>query len=107
MQLPHLTSLALALLFSLFVAGNQAQLSPKSSRLAESLGLLLGLPLDLDMGSDTSNTAPSFLMDIYNCWSALGSSGDRAHCLSVPGSAPKGLLEDVNVVRSIKGTGEL
>ena len=106
MQLPRLTSLAFALYFSLLVAGNRAQLSPKGSRLAESLGLLLGLPLDLDMRSDSSNTAPSFLMKIYNCWSALGSSEDRSQCLTdVPESTPRGVLEDVNVVRSIRGTG--
>ena len=93
-------------LLALLVAGNTAQLSPKGSRLAESLGLLLGLPLDLDLGTSYSNNAPKFLMDIYNCWSSPGSPENRAKCLQpVPGAVPR-LLEDVNVVKTIKGTGE-
>lgn len=105
MQLPRLTTLALALFFSFLVAGSRAELSQKGSRLAESLGLLLGLPLDLDLSSNTASAAPSFLMEIYNCWSRLGSSDDRSHCLPAPGSAPEGVLKDVNVARSIRGTG--
>lgn len=92
----------------LLAATNSAQLSHRGSILAENLGLLLGLPLDLDMPRGNYSAAPDFLMNVYNCWSALGSSKNRADCLPpVHDPTVKDQLEDVNVVRSIKGTGQL
>ena len=82
----------------------RAQLSPEGSRLAQSLGMLLGLPLDMEAPPANSSSAPPFLVDIYNCWSALSPAESRASCL--PSSAAKQLLEDVDEVRSIKGIGE-
>ena len=73
--------------------------------MAEDLGMLLGLPLDIDMPVENPSSAPNFLMNIYDCWTTLGSSESRASCLPVPASTSRDLLEDVNVVRSIKGTG--
>lgn len=92
----------------LLAAINSALLSRRATRLAENLGLLLGLPLDIDMPRQNASAAPEFLMNIYNCWTALGSSENRASCLpTLQDPTAKDMLEDVNVVRSIKGTGQL
>lgn len=92
----------------LLAATNSALLSQRATRLAENLGILLGLPLDLDMPRANVSAAPEFLMDVYNCWSSLGSAKNRASCLpTLQDPTAKDLLEDVNVVRSIKGTGQL
>ena len=89
----------------LLVAGlNSAELSRQGSRLAENLGMLLGLPLDMEVPRTNASTVPQFLMDVYNCWTNLGPNPDRASCLPVSDRAAKN-LEDVNVVRGIKGTG--
>ena len=104
MQL-QLTSLSYLVLVALLSAPSSgAQLSRQASRLAENLGLLLGLPLDTDMPRENTSSAPDFLMDVYNCWTGLGASDDRSSCLPVHDPAVKDRLEDVNVVRSIKAT---
>ena len=100
LQLTSLTLLAV-LLSAPF---SDAQLSRQASRLAENLGLLLGLPLDTDMPRENTSSAPDFLMDVYNCWTGLGASDDRSSCLPVHDPAAKDRLEDVNVVRSIRAT---
>lgn len=94
------------LIFLLLALPNSAELSHQASRLAENLGMLLGLPLDLDVPRGNVSSVPDFLMSIYNCWTTLGSSGDRSSCLPVHDTVDKERLEDVNVVRSIKGTGQ-
>ena len=103
MQLFNLTCYALS--FLMLATCNSAELSRRASRMAEDLGMLLGLPLDIDMPVENPSSAPNFLMNIYDCWTTLGSSESRASCLPVPASTSRDLLEDVNVVRSIKGTG--
>ena len=95
----------LASLLVLIAAGlNSAELSRQGSRLAENLGMLLGLPLDEDVPRTNASAVPSFLMDVYNCWTELGSDDNRASCLPVGDRTAKH-LNDVNVVRGIKGTG--
>lgn len=85
-------------------SGSTAELGPQGSRLAQSLGMLLGLPLDVEAPPVNSSSVPTFLLDIYNCWSSLRPEDSRAACL--PGSVSKDSLEDVDEVQSIKATGE-
>ena len=91
--------------FLLLATSVCGQLSPQASRLAENLGMLLGLPLDVDLPNTNSSAAPDFLVDVYNCWTALKGSKNRASCLPVHDAEDKDSLEDVNVVRSIQGAG--
>ena len=66
--------------------------------------MLLGLPLDMEIPRTNASAVPQFLMDVYNCWTNLGADADRASCLPISDRAAKN-LEDVNVVRGVKGTG--
>lgn len=59
----------------------------------QSLGLLLGVPVTTDVGP--KRKTPTFLQDVYQCWNS-----GRGNCM------PQGASGDVNVVRSILGTGE-
>lgn len=98
-------SIHVSTLLLLLVAGlNSAELSRQSSRLAENLGMLLGLPLDVEVPRTNASAVPKFLMDVYNCWTNLGANPDRASCLPVSDRTAKN-LDDVNVVRGLKGTG--
>ena len=60
----------------------------------------LAFPPNMETGADA---LPKFLVDIYNCWNSLGANQNRASCLPVMNQAAN--LDDVNDVRSIKGTG--
>jgi hypothetical protein len=61
----------------------------------------LAFPPNLETGADT---LPKFLVDIYNCWNSLGANHNRASCLPVRNQAAN--IDDVNEVRTIKGTGK-
>ena len=61
----------------------------------------LAFPPNMETGADA---LPKFLVDIYTCWNSLGANQNRrASCLSVRNQAAN--LDDVNEVRTIKGTG--
>ena len=60
----------------------------------------LAFPPNMEIGGDA---LPKFLVDIYTCWNSLGANQNRASCLPVRNQAAN--LDDVNEVRTIKGTG--
>jgi hypothetical protein len=101
LKLQNLSCISLFLLLTF--SPNSAELSRQASRLAENLGLLLGLPLDVDIPRANASAVPRFLMDVYNCWTSLGATRDRSSCLPVSGRTSKN-LNDVNVVRGMKGS---
>lgn len=88
----------------LTVSYGAAELSRQNSQLAASLGMLLGLPANGDVQKTTASSVPKFLMDVHDCWTALESDPNRASCLPVQTVQD---LNDVNVVRALKGTGML
>lgn len=95
----------ISLLLLLLAGTNSAELSPQGSRLAESLGMLLGLPLDVHQPRADPSTVPDFLMATYDCWNSLRASRNRTQCMPVHDPAAKDVLEGVNIVRGIEGTG--
>ena len=90
----------------LAVGLNSAELSRQGTRLAENLGILLGLPLDVDVPRANASAVPRFLVNVYDCWTGLDANADRSACLPVSDRTAKN-LNDVNVVRGMKGTGTL
>ena len=59
---------------------------------------------DVSVPRTDASAVPEFLMNIYNCWSSSSADSERASCLPVSDRTAKN-LDDVNVVRAIKGTG--
>ena len=93
--------LAVSLFVLLLAAQNSAEFGRQGPRPTNNPGMLLP---DMNAPRTDASAVPEFLMNIYNCWSSSSANSDLASCLPVSDRTAKN-LDDVNVVRGIKGTG--